>query len=169
MRWEGMRSMWRLKHKCGCRWPALGFRSEVRGSILFATLGVRHRLSTDGGRGSEQQRLVRHYDPGDYVWNETDAGHDRRDQPHHPHQADVEVKVLSETEAHAGDFTPCPWTYQFGTGQRSPDTNAAVGANRRIVLNQFSAVVAVHGFALHSMVRTQRPKVPLGFNVWTLN
>jgi len=57
----------------------------------------------------------------------------------------VDIKIFGEAEADPGDLA----TLRDGLGRLratdAPNANAAVGTYRRVVLNYFATVVAVHG------------------------
>ena len=57
---------------------------------------------------------------------------------------DIDVKILGETKADACDLASLPRPHQPLAGYRNTHANAAIGANRRVVLNHFAAIVAVH-------------------------
>src|ERR1700722_3968332 len=124
--------MQRLEHSRGpsTRLPASGLR-------------VRHCLDASGG--GKEQWLFRHDDPGDQVGKETDAGHEGHDQPYHAHQGDIDIEIFGEPKTYSRDFASHTRPYQPDSGHGTADTNPAVSADRRVVLNHFSAIVAVHG------------------------
>src|SRR3954467_11860926 len=52
----------------------------------------------------EQIRLFWHDNPSDQISKKPDSCHECRDQPHHTHNRDVYVEILSHAEANAGNF-----------------------------------------------------------------
>ena len=63
-------------------------------------------------------------------------------------------------EKHAADLTPKAGAHEASAGQRGSYANAAVGANGGIILNHFSAVVAIHSLALTKQYAIVDRKVP---------
>lgn len=99
-------------------------------------------------RSGQEQRLLGHDDPGDRVRQESDDGHKGHDQPNNADKGDIDVEIFGEAEAHAGDFSSQARTNQLASGERRSDANSAIGAHHSIVLDHFSAIVAVHNSTL---------------------
>ena len=59
------------------------------------------------GRG-QQQRLLRHDDPGNDIRNQPDARHEKRNQPQNTHQGYVNIKIFGKTKADAGVTVAVP-------------------------------------------------------------
>src|SRR5579864_719077 len=95
-------------------------------------------------RSREPQGFVRHHNPRDRISEESDPGHYRDDQPNQPHQGDVQVKVLRQPEAHAGNLPAHTRTHQAVSRRYCTHSYATIGTDIRIVLNHLSAIIAVH-------------------------
>src|ERR1700716_4168505 len=115
----------------------------VEGALPSRILRISHARRPP--RPRQQQWFLRHHDPANDVRNHPDAGHDRRDQPNYPNNRHVDVKIFGETKADAGDFPPLPWPREPMPRYRSPNPNTTLGTNSSIILNDSSAVIAVHG------------------------
>src|SRR5271167_4798977 len=108
------------------------------------------RLHHRSRRAHGDRRRFGHHDPGDDVGQHSrPTAADCQDQPHDTDDGDVQVKVLRKSGANARDFsvrTPLGRPNQL-LRLRCHITHlpAAVGAVQGVVLNLFTAKVAVHG------------------------
>src|ERR1017187_10001430 len=93
---------------------------------------------------------LRHHDPGNNVGEYASPTEQGDNQPHHPHDGYVQIEVLGKTSAHARDLpvrTALGWAHELLASGHKAHPAPAIGADIGIVLNLFSAIVAVHGFA----------------------
>src|SRR5262249_40567256 len=49
----------------------------------------------------QQIRLIRHDNPCDHITDEAYTSHERRNQPHHTHDGDIDVEVFGKPQAYA--------------------------------------------------------------------
>ncbi len=105
-------------------------------------LWVRQALCTRGSR--QEQRLLWHDDPRNGIRYQTNAGHEGSDEPHHADDGHVDVKLFGNSQADSSDLSSLSRTNQALPCYRSSDARPAIGANGRVVLNHFAAIVAVH-------------------------
>ncbi len=99
------------------------------------------------GRG-EQQRFFRHHDPRDDIGMKPTQVMSAVISQTTRTRLTSTSKYSAKPRQTPATLRPSARTHQPGPGLRSADPNAAISANSSIVLNQFSAVVAVHGSAL---------------------
>src|SRR5208282_2711830 len=114
-----------------------------------STLLTRHALRAH--RHREQQWFLRHNDPGDRIGNQSNPCHERCNQPHQAHYSHVNVEIFGETQADARNLAPLLGPHETLARHRRSYSNPAIGTDRRVVLNHFAAVVAVHESALPKM------------------
>src|ERR1700752_1465033 len=93
---------------------------------------------------SQHQGLFRNDDPGYGIGNQADACHERCDQPNQPDRGHVDIKVFGEPEADACDLASLTRPHQpLASDGRTP-AGAPISTNIGVILNHFTAVVAVH-------------------------
>jgi hypothetical protein len=88
-----------------------------------------------------------HHNPRNGIGTESHYSQYRRDQPYNPHQGDVQIEVFGHSGAHAGNFAARARADKPLASYDCAYSLAAVRAMRRIILNDFAAVIAVHSFA----------------------
>src|SRR5581483_3174295 len=104
------------------------------------------RLYGRGRRGVNHANwLFGDDDPADDVGHQPGAAEDQQQQPDHADQRDVEIEVVGDGGADAGDFA----IHSARAHEAMPDgdvadTASAVGTMNGVVLNDLTAVVAVH-------------------------
>jgi len=105
---------------------------------------MRHLLGID--RRLHQLWFARHHDPRDDVSQETCSSENCHDQPNDSDDGDVEIEVLRESQADTRDGAPLPRTHKpLARFRRAGYAPPTVGAEIRVVLNDFAAVIAIHG------------------------
>src|SRR5579872_7155974 len=136
----------------GGRAPQDGFSQDLERFAYVLCAGLSRRnsplrilgfLCCDWRRGQEQ-RFLGHDDPGNRIRQKSDDGHKGHDQPDNADEGDIDVEIFGEAKAHPCDFSSQAWTNEFASRQRGADANSAISAYHSIVLNHFSAIVAVH-------------------------
>src|SRR5258708_5847716 len=89
-------------------------------------------------------RLLGHYDPGDGVRKQTNAGHHGSYEPHQTNDGHVHVKVFGNAEANACDLASFAGTDQPLASDHAAYTSAAVRTNVGVILDGFATIVTVH-------------------------
>src|SRR6476659_4052515 len=109
---------------------------------MVTPLLPRYRIPS---RSAEHQVFLGHHYPGTRRGEQADPGHDSYHPPHQAHHGDIDVEVFGDAGADAGDGPPHARTNQALAGNYAAHADSAVSADIGIVLNNFPAIVTVHG------------------------
>ena len=113
-------------------------RHRSGSSSALIGLGRRHRYDRNNFR------LLGHHDPRNDVGQYATAAEQRDDQPHYADHGHIQIEVFGEAGADPGNLAIHARAHQLATASHGTYSASAVGTQVGVVLNDLSAIVAVH-------------------------